>query len=216
MATGGRINVTRGPVSGTPRGPITSVPPVRGPQTPVTPVGTTGGNTPVGPVGPVRGTSTPTQSSVTCYGCVNGAIMGQSYIGMSVCPKDEYPSRNAPELANCGQVSCDSCDNGYPTSNMYSGTVCPEGTIPTGSGNPCAGYVVYGCMDPDSPDYNEFATVDDGSCTFPSSAVYGCTSQSAENYDPAATIDDGSCTFQTPMYMDVLIQLQITMMRQQR
>jgi len=202
MAAGGRINVTRGPVSGTPgnpRGPITSVPPTRGPVsgTPINTGPVTGGNTPVVGIDD-RGTgviSNPQTASVTCYGCVNGAVLGQSYIGTSVCPRNEYPSRNAPELANCGQISCDSCDNGYPTSNMYSGNVCPEGTIPSGSGNPCAGYVVYGCMDPDADNYNEFATVDDGSCTFPSSAVYGCTMQSAENYDPAATIDDGSCTF---------------------
>ena len=35
------------------------------------------------------------------------------------------------------QVSCDLCSNGFPSSNMYTGSVCPEGTIPTGSGNPC-------------------------------------------------------------------------------
>ena len=35
------------------------------------------------------------------------------------------------------QVSCDMCNNGSPTSNMYIGSVCPEGTIPSGTGDPC-------------------------------------------------------------------------------
>ena len=35
------------------------------------------------------------------------------------------------------QISCDSCNNGAPTSNWYPGPNCPTGTIPSGTGNPC-------------------------------------------------------------------------------
>jgi hypothetical protein len=55
----------------------------------------------------------------------------------------------------------------------------PDGTID-----------VYGCTDPDSANYNEFATVDDGSCPNP---IYGCTNPNADNYDSTADADDGSC-----------------------
>ena len=34
-------------------------------------------------------------------------------------------------------ISCDKCNNGYPTSQMYIAPSCPPGTIPSGSGNPC-------------------------------------------------------------------------------
>ena len=40
-----------------------------------------------------------------------------------------------------------------------------------------------------SPDYDSNATIDDGSCTYPS----GCTNNLAPNYDSTALIDDGSC-----------------------
>lgn len=46
-----------------------------------------------------------------------------------------------------------------------------------------------GCMSPQASNYNQYATVDDGSCLF----MYGCTDVNAVNYDPIAVIDDGSC-----------------------
>jgi hypothetical protein len=56
----------------------------------------------------------------------------------------------------------------------------------------CAG-VVGGCTNPSSPNYDEYATVDDGSC-----GVSGCTDPLAPNYNPDATCDDGSCDPYTP------------------
>jgi len=73
-----------------------------------------------------------------------------------------------------------------------------------------------GCMDVQSCNYSELATVDDGSCEFldalndcggdcPSDVdgdgvcdnaeVYGCEDPSACNYEPEATEDNGSCTY---------------------
>lgn len=52
--------------------------------------------------------------------------------------------------------------------------------------------IVSGCTDINASNYNPFATIDDGSCTYP---VAGCTNPSAANYNPLATIDDGSCIY---------------------
>ena len=49
-----------------------------------------------------------------------------------------------------------------------------------------------GCMDTTATNYNEIATVDDGSCTY-TTVISGCTDSTATNYNPLATIDDGSC-----------------------
>jgi len=51
---------------------------------------------------------------------------------------------------------------------------------------------VYGCTDPNAINYNQNATVDDGSCI---ACVYGCTDPSSNTYSSSATCDDGSCEF---------------------
>ena len=48
---------------------------------------------------------------------------------------------------------------------------------------------VLGCTDPTACNYDETATLDDGSCVLPD----GCTDVAACNYNPAAICDDGSC-----------------------
>jgi len=52
-----------------------------------------------------------------------------------------------------------------------------------------------GCTDPEALNYDEAATIDDGSCIYP---IYGCTNPNALNYNPSATEDDGSCQFPEP------------------
>jgi hypothetical protein len=52
--------------------------------------------------------------------------------------------------------------------------------------------VISGCMDPNAFNYNDAATIDDGSCI---AVVNGCTDASASNYDATANTDDGSCFF---------------------
>lgn len=57
--------------------------------------------------------------------------------------------------------------------------------------------IVRGCTDPRASNYNPRATVDNGTCRYPSDTpVYGCTDVNALNYNPNATINDGSCMFQ--------------------
>ena len=64
----------------------------------------------------------------------------------------------------------------------------------------CSTCPVYGCTDPTATNYDPTATVDDGSCIFPSS---GCMDPSANNYDPLATTDDGSCTYTVSVEFNV-------------
>ena len=47
-----------------------------------------------------------------------------------------------------------------------------------------------GCTDPAACNYDDEATLDDGTCDFDCN---GCTDPEACNYDPTATQDDGSC-----------------------
>ena len=64
----------------------------------------------------------------------------------------------------------------------------------------CSTCPVYGCTDPTATNYDPTATVDDGSCIYPSS---GCMDPSANNYDPLATTDDGSCTYTVSVEFNV-------------
>ena len=54
-----------------------------------------------------------------------------------------------------------------------------------------------GCMDSCACNYNQYASVNDGSCEFTSCVTEGCTYSGADNYDATATLDDTSCTFST-------------------
>ncbi|WP_306641334.1 T9SS type A sorting domain-containing protein [Sanyastnella coralliicola] len=50
----------------------------------------------------------------------------------------------------------------------------------------------FGCTDPDALNFDDDATIDDGSCEYP---IYGCTDEAANNYNPWANTDDGSCVY---------------------
>tara|TARA_Y100000991_G_scaffold207172_1_gene184976 strand:+ start:1 stop:1677 length:1677 start_codon:yes stop_codon:yes gene_type:complete len=51
--------------------------------------------------------------------------------------------------------------------------------------------IIYGCTSSTDPNYNSQATEDDGSCEF----IYGCTDSVACNYNANATNNDDSCVF---------------------
>jgi len=62
----------------------------------------------------------------------------------------------------------------------------PNATVNDGS---CQ-YPTLGCTDPEASNFNSLATIDDGSCVY---GISGCMDPEATNYDPNAIIDDGSC-----------------------
>jgi len=59
--------------------------------------------------------------------------------------------------------------------------------------------VVFGCMRPNASNYNQDATVDDGSCIYvpvdQEQQIGGCMDTSSSNYNIDATYDDGSCIY---------------------
>ena len=59
-----------------------------------------------------------------------------------------------------------------------------------------------GCMDPDANNYDEYATVDDDSCTYDPDPIPGCTDEDALNYNEEATEDDDSCEYEDTMFSD--------------
>ncbi|MDC1063908.1 fibronectin type III domain-containing protein [Flavobacteriales bacterium] len=52
---------------------------------------------------------------------------------------------------------------------------------------------ILGCTDSTALNFNIYASIDDGSCSYPS--IYGCTDPLAYNYDSLANTDDGSCLY---------------------
>lgn len=52
-----------------------------------------------------------------------------------------------------------------------------------------------GCTYPNACNFNNEATLDDGTCDFVSCEIFGCTYPSALNFNQLSTIDDGSCLF---------------------
>ena len=60
-----------------------------------------------------------------------------------------------------------------------------------------------GCMDSCACNYNDNATLNDGSCDFDSCVTEGCTYPDADNYNPEATIDIGTCTFTNDCPADI-------------
>ena len=69
--------------------------------------------------------------------CPNpGGIYVNSALGG--CPPT-HPNSQRPNCAPPQQVSCESCQGGYPVVNMFPGTSCPSGWIPSGSGTTATG-----------------------------------------------------------------------------
>lgn len=75
--------------------------------------------------------------------------------------------------------------------NDFNGTLTTYGVEPS----------LQGCTDSCACNYDDFATVDDGSCDFTSCS--GCTYPEADNYSTNALIDDGSCLFTNPCPADL-------------
>ncbi|MDA9864043.1 fibrobacter succinogenes major paralogous domain-containing protein [Flavobacteriales bacterium] len=57
--------------------------------------------------------------------------------------------------------------------------------------------VTFGCTNPEYAEFDEDATIDDGSCS--TIAVFGCTNPSYEEFSSSANSDDGSCLTLAPL-----------------
>jgi hypothetical protein len=67
---------------------------------------------------------------------------------------------------------------------------------------------IEGCMDSDADNYDENATVDDGSCeSQPDPMKEGCMDSNATNFDNLAEVDDGTCEYPPPRCEIVLFQI---------
>lgn len=62
---------------------------------------------------------------------------------------------------------------------------------------------VRGCTDPNSFNYNPYATINDGSCI---PKVYGCTDPNSSNYNSAANVNDGSCQYNSNPFFNLIYQ----------
>jgi len=63
---------------------------------------------------------------------------------------------------------------------------------------------IYGCTDEAALNYDDEATDDDDSCSYP---AYGCTDPDAENYDEEAEVDNGSCEYEEPMEQECIPEM---------
>lgn len=97
-------------------------------------------------------------------------------------------------IYDCGcsdipEGDCD-CDGNQPDAIGACGGDC----LADADGNGiCDADEVLGCTVEEACNYDENATLNDGSCDFLACLVFGCTNNSACNYDVEATVDDGSC-----------------------
>ena len=57
----------------------------------------------------------------------------------------------------------------------------------------CDADEIMGCTVPEACNYQESATMNDGSCDFYGCVVFGCTDASSCSYNPEATLDNGTC-----------------------
>ncbi len=125
---------------------------------------------------------------------------------------------NYPIIDNASNIFDSYSNTYYPT--IY--TVCPDGTMNTDTGEMEytlveSGQATFdahfqaafvncgnaGCTNPNACNYDDTATIEDGSCGTDTDGdgicdiyeIGGCATPFACNYDPEATDDDGSCIF---------------------
>lgn len=82
----------------------------------------------------------------------------------------------------------------WPAGNCLDETACNYNLNPGSYENAeICSYACYGCTDSIACNFDDLATMDDGSCT---TECPGCTDDTAANYDSAATMEDGSCVYE--------------------
>lgn len=72
----------------------------------------------------------------------------------------------------------------------------------------CEDPAIFGCTDPAALNYDQEATIDDGSCEY-QEEILGCTDPIATNFNAEATLDDGSCVYDIDCFTnEVYIEVQ--------
>jgi hypothetical protein len=147
----------------------------------------------------------------------NGGIAVQDADGDGVCDGDEVPGCMVSFACNYDAQATD--DDGSCVFALEPCEVCEGGSVvlfdADGDGV-CDGDEIAGCQDDTACNFDEAATDDDGSCSYPPSGydcngnclsdidndgicdefeVAGCDNANALNFDPTATDNDGSCVF---------------------
>ena len=92
----------------------------------------------------------------------------------------------------CNDVPAGDCDcNG---SQLDAIGVCGGDCLQDADGNGvCDDDEILGCTVEEACNFDEGATLNDGTCDFLTCLIFGCTDSSACNYDPEATADNGTC-----------------------
>ncbi len=136
-------------------------------------------------------------AQLTTTGQISFELNLSVYLGNNIANEVSYVSN-----MNCEQGSEFDVD-GAPFGLIYQGPPVflgctdptalnydDEATINDGT---CVYAQIFGCTDPTALNYDELATDDDGSCQYP--VVLGCTDPTALNYNELAMVDDGSCQY---------------------
>lgn len=108
-------------------------------------------------------------------------VIWQINLSQTVSP-DDFPTEFWTD-------TCGTCAN---QTQMY-----PDIDLSNNSLVFCPGDVfeVYGCMYEDALNFDELATIDDGSCEYEDCPIYGCMNPIACNYNQFADTNDNSCVF---------------------
>ena len=121
-------------------------------------------------------------------------------------PAAQYDNGNCLTLDECGECGgpgavracgcsdipegdCD-CDGNQTDALGVCGGTCEEDANVNGI---CDADEIMGCTVPEACNYQESATMNDGSCDFYGCVVFGCTDASSCSYNPEATYDNGTC-----------------------
>ena len=158
-----------------------------------------------------------------CATCAGNASDGTGYVeandddGDGICNDTDTCDGVIDECGVCGGTGIPDGDCDCDGNQLDALGVCGGDCMADVDGDGVCDSEILGCTDPTACNYNEFATMDDGSCTNDVDAlgvcggtcledannngicdtddIYGCTIELACNFNPDATFEDESCDF---------------------
>jgi len=141
------------------------------------------------------------------YGCTDINASNYNPAATAACDGGALSNQQGNTSVNCNppSVNC-CCDNTLLAgwSCMAGGTISQAGCCTIDNNTPqyatlqdclddsCPSCPTYGCTDPLATNYDPTATVDDGTCVYPT----GCIDPTAANYNPnPGVVSDGTCCY---------------------